>query len=135
MSDDSRSSSEPLGQQTNCIRWMQKQVMRKAAALPASFNSRREWESFRDRIRTELPRVIGLPQLPKLGASRVRGRVNLGADVIVERVDVHMDDDYSSAPGSGCRPCCGTPAGRRTSSSPPISSSQFAWRATGSSRW
>ena len=33
-------NDEPLGQKTNAIRWLQKQVMRKSAALPRDFSNK-----------------------------------------------------------------------------------------------
>lgn len=87
-------SGEPPGQRCNAVRRLQIEVMRKARALPREFKTRREWESFRDRIRRELPRVIGLPSFPPLGASAVRGRVRVGAGAVCERVDVFADEEY-----------------------------------------
>ena len=55
---------EPLGQKTNAIRWLQKQVMRKAGELPTEFHSQVDWEMFRDRVRSELPATIGIPEFP-----------------------------------------------------------------------
>lgn len=86
---------EPLGQRTNAIRWLQKQVARKARELPREFHSRQEWEAFRDRMRRELPAVIGVPAFPPLRESHVRARIRVGEDAICERVDVHVDEDYA----------------------------------------
>ena len=86
---------EPLGQRTNSIRWLQKQIIRKAAQLPHDFASRAEWEAFRAKLRAELPRIIGVPELPPLRESLVRGTARVGEDAICERVDVYMDEDYA----------------------------------------
>ncbi len=86
---------EPPGQRTNSIRWLQIRVMRLASDLPHEFDSLGEWEAFRDRIRRDLPGVIGLPRFPETGECTVRGRVALGDDCVVERVDVYVDDDYA----------------------------------------
>src|SRR5262245_33928464 len=59
-------ADELLGQKTNAIRWLQKRVLEKARALPHDFRTRAEWEAFRERMRKELPRVIGMPELPPL---------------------------------------------------------------------
>ena len=39
-------SDEPLGQKTNAIRWLQKQVMHKSAALQREFPTQQRWETF-----------------------------------------------------------------------------------------
>lgn len=88
-------ADEPPGQKTNAIRWLQKKVMEKALELPRNFNTREDWEAFRSKMRAELPSVIGIPQFPELRESFVRGRIRVGADVISERVDVYVDDDYA----------------------------------------
>jgi dienelactone hydrolase len=85
---------EPPGERTNAIRWLQKKVMAEAVRLPRDFSSRAEWEVFRDRIRFELPQVIGIPHFPPLKGSTIRARIRVGQDVICERVDVYVDDDY-----------------------------------------
>lgn len=86
---------EPPGQRTNAVRWLQKKVMRQALTLPRDFPTRESWEAFRDHIRTELPRTIGIPALPPLEESFVRGRVRVGSNVVCERVDVYVDEDYA----------------------------------------
>ncbi len=88
-------ADEPPGQKVNSVRWLQKKVMEKARALPRDFSTVAEWEIFRTRMREELPRVIGIPAFPSMKESFVRGRTRLGDDVIVERVDVYVDDDYA----------------------------------------
>jgi len=88
-------AGEPPGQQTNAIRWLQKRVMREALQLPRRFDSREDWEAYRDRLRAELPAVIGVPAFPSLEESMVRGRVRVGEDVVCERVDVYVDEDYA----------------------------------------
>jgi hypothetical protein len=93
--DQQTSSDEPLGQKTNAIRWMQKQVMGKSAQLPRDFSSREDWEAFRTHMHTELPRVIGVPDFPPLEESRIRARLDVGEDVVLERVDVYVDEDYA----------------------------------------
>jgi len=88
-------ADEPPGLKTNAVRWLQKKVMKAALELPREFSSRRQWEEFRDKMRRRLPEVIGIPQLPPMQPSLVRGRVRVGEDVVCERVDVYVDDDYS----------------------------------------
>jgi hypothetical protein len=88
-------SGEPPGQRTNAIRWLQKKVMRRALALPRSFATLGEWESFKRTIRAELPRRIGIPSFPAPGVSVARGRVRVGEDVLCERVDIFVDEDYA----------------------------------------
>jgi dienelactone hydrolase len=88
-------TGEPPGQRTNAIRWLQKMIMQKALELPRDFNTLQEWERFRARIRKELPSVIGIPAFPLLKGSFVRARVRVGDDVVCERVDVYVDEDYS----------------------------------------
>jgi hypothetical protein len=89
------SDGEPLGQRTNSIRWLQKQVIRKAAQLRHDFASRAEWEVFRAKLRADLPGIIGVPDLPPLRDSLVRGAARVGDDVVCERVDVYADEDYA----------------------------------------
>lgn len=88
-------AGEPLGQQTNAVRWLQKQVMAKAGRLPREFRSRKEWEEFCALLRGKLPKVIGIPSLPPMPASRVRGKARIGNEVLCERVDVGLDQDYA----------------------------------------
>ena len=54
-------SSEPPGEKTNAIRWLQKKVMAEAVKLPRDFKTKDEWETFRAKIRQDLPGVIGIP--------------------------------------------------------------------------
>lgn len=93
--DPNRYDEEPLGQRTNAIRWLQKKVMRQARELPTEFHSQAEWESFRDRIRSELPATIGIPEFPPLRESLVRARIQVGSNAICERVDVYVDESYA----------------------------------------
>ena len=93
--DPDFAAREPLGQKTNAIRWLQKRVMRKARDLPTDFQSQEAWQSFRDQIRSKLPEVIGIPVFPPLRESLVRGRIQVGAETICERVDVYVDEDYA----------------------------------------
>jgi hypothetical protein len=88
-------AGEPPGERTNSIRWLQKQVMRKARALPREFPTRAAWESFRAKVRRELPRAIGIPSLPPMEASVVRARLRVGDDAVCERLDVYIDPDYA----------------------------------------
>ena len=88
-------NDEPLGQKTNAIRWLQKQVMRKSAALPRDFSTKEIWEAFRAQMRADLPRVIGIPEFSPLGDSLVRACLDVGEDAVVERVDVNVDEDYA----------------------------------------
>ncbi len=87
-------SGEPPGERTNAIRWLQKKVMARALSLPRAFATRERWESFKAKLRDELPRRIGVPSFPPLGPSAIRGRVLVGEDVLCERLDVHVDEDY-----------------------------------------
>ena len=88
-------TGEPPGERTNAIRWLQKKVMQKSLALPRDFATVAEWEQFRAKIRRELPCVIGVPPFPPLQESVVRGRIRVGDEAVVERVDVCVDDDYA----------------------------------------
>ena len=88
-------ADEPPGEKTNAIRWLQKQVMRAAVKLPRDFKTLLEWEAFKAQMRRDLPRVIGIPAFPPLRESTVRGRIVVGGNVICERVDVYVDDDYA----------------------------------------
>jgi hypothetical protein len=88
-------SGEPPGQKTSAIRWLQKKVMAKALGLPRDFTSRPEWEAFKARLRAELPPRIGVPAFPAQRESVLRGRVRLGDDLVCERLDVYVDDDYA----------------------------------------
>src|SRR5579871_165042 len=87
--------SEPLGQRTDAICWLQKRVAERARRLPRDFGSLAEWEAFRSRLRADLPGVIGIPEFPPLGESLVRGRIRVGQAVFCERVDVYVDADYA----------------------------------------
>jgi dienelactone hydrolase len=69
--------------------------MRQALRLPRQFTTREAWETYRDRVRIELPKVIGIPGFPPLQESYVRGRARVGSDVVCERVDVYVDGDYA----------------------------------------
>jgi len=86
---------EPPGQRTNAVRWLQKQVMQQALQLPMKFDTLQEWEQFRTTMREQLPKVIGMLTLPPLQDSYTRARIQVGEDVICERVDIYADDDYS----------------------------------------
>jgi len=86
---------EPPGQRTNVLRWLQKKVMEQALRLPREFATREAWEAFRDNMRRELPKVIGLPQFPPMGESTIRARIRVGEDVLLKRVDVDVDGDYA----------------------------------------
>ena len=88
-------ADEPPGQKTNAIRWLQKKVMKKALELPREFGSVEQWEKFRARIRKDLPAVIGVPQFPPLEESYKRAGLRVGDDVVCERVDVYVDEDYA----------------------------------------
>jgi hypothetical protein len=85
----------PPGAKTNAVFWLQKKIMKKALEIPRNFVTKDQWEIFRNRIRNELPSIIGLPQFGDMKESYVRGRINVGKDVICERVDIYVDDDYS----------------------------------------
>lgn len=84
----------PPGARTNSIYWLQKKIMKKALKIPRAFNSKGEWEEFRKNIRENLPSIIGLPKFPELKESAVRARIRLGEDVLCERVDIYVDEDY-----------------------------------------
>ena len=88
-------AGEPPGQKTNAIRWLQKKAMKQALELPRDFKTRQEWEAFRTRMRKELPTAIGIPEFPPLKESLVRARIKVGEDVLCERVDVYVDEDYA----------------------------------------
>jgi len=88
-------ADEPPGEKTNAVRWLQKKIMQKSLDLPHDFNSRDQWEKFRTKIREELPGLIGVPEFPSLKESFIRARIRVGVDVICERVDIYVDEDYS----------------------------------------
>ena len=88
-------AGEPPGQRTSSVRWLQKKVVERSLALPRDFQTRADWEAFRDHIRRELPRVIGIPQFPPLQACALRARIRVGHDAVCERVDVAVDGDYA----------------------------------------
>jgi len=92
---DLSSFDEPPGEKTNSIRWLQKKVMKQSLELPRDFKSKGQWEAFRAKIRKELPAVIGIPEFPPLRESFVRARIRVGDDVLCERVDVYVDQDYA----------------------------------------
>jgi len=69
--------------------------MAAALQLPREFLLPGRWEAFRARMRTELPTVIGIPNFPPMQASTLRARIRVGADVVCERVDVYVDQDYA----------------------------------------
>ena len=136
--DPNREDGEPLGQKTNAIRWLQKKVMRKARELPTDFHSQVDWEMFRDRIRSELPATIGIPEFPPLRESLVRARIQVGAETICERVDIYVDEDYaipafvflpSQLPASKCRVWFGIPVGQKTSGNPLTRPLPFGWQS------
>ena len=87
--------SEPPGEKTNAIRWLQKKVMAASLKLPREFKSREDWEAFRTHLRQELPGVIGIPTFPPLRESTGRARIRVGEDAVCERVDVYVDEDYA----------------------------------------
>ena len=88
-------ADQPPGLRTDAVHWLQKLIGAKAARLPRDFKTRDAWETFRDGLRRELPRAIGLPTFPDLKASFIRGRFRIGPDAVCERVDVYVDDDYA----------------------------------------
>ena len=85
---------EPPGERSNAVRWLQKKVMEKSLQLPRDFDSKAQWEAFRKSIRERLPGVIGIPRFPASEESQLRGRIRVGDDVVCERVDVYVDEDY-----------------------------------------
>jgi len=85
----------PYGIRTNGIQWLQKQVAKKAALLPFDFSTKEEWESFKSMMRKKIPSVCGLPVFPALRDSFIRGRSRVDENVIVERVDIYVDEDYA----------------------------------------
>ena len=95
LTDDQWTEGEPTGQKTSVVRWLQKLVQEKAARLPYEFSSLAEWEQFRAHLRRELPGRIGLPAFPALGESLCRARFEVGQDVLCERIDVYVDEEYA----------------------------------------
>lgn len=87
--------SEPAGLTSSAVRWLQMQVQEKAARLPREFTTRAAWETYRDRIRRDLPERIGLPAFPPLGESRNRARFSAGEGVVCERVDIFVNQYYA----------------------------------------
>lgn len=86
---------EPVGQRCNGLRWLQKKVIEQARTLPREFSTLADWETFRQTIRRNLPAEIGLPTLPELRPSTIRGATTVGGDVICERTDIYVDEDYT----------------------------------------
>lgn len=89
---DGRAMSRP---NNGAIRWLQRKVAERSAELPRDFATRAEWEAFRSHLRSELPRVIGVPHFGPLEESTLRGRLRVGDDAWCERVDVFVDADYA----------------------------------------
>jgi len=79
----------------DAIRWLANQVARASARLPREFTDRRSWEEWRDRMRTDLARVIGLPKLSVTGTPCKRSDIQVSTTARLERVDVPVADDYA----------------------------------------
>ena len=88
-------SKTPYGLQTNGFQWLQKLVAKKAGKLPYDFSNKAEWEQFKCTMRYKIPTVCGIPSFPPMKEAFIRSRSRLGEDVVVERVDIYVDDDYS----------------------------------------
>jgi len=43
-------AAEPPGSRTNAIRWFQKLICAKAMKLPRDFKTRKQWETFREKM-------------------------------------------------------------------------------------
>lgn len=84
----------PPGTRNSAVHWFQKQVARQSLKLRRDFPSLDEWQEFKHTTRSSLLKTIGLPQFPLLKNSPVRARIRLGDDVLLERTDVYVDDDY-----------------------------------------
>ena len=67
--------------------------MEKSRSLPRRFESKEQWERFKEKIRRELPDVIGIPRFPAIKESQPRGRIRVGEDLVCERVDVYVNTD------------------------------------------
>ena len=87
-------AGEPVGSRTDSIRWLQKRLARAVAKLPYDFETLESWEGFREKIRNELPQLIGIPEIGPMGDCPARARFQVGDEAICERLDIHMDDDY-----------------------------------------
>jgi hypothetical protein len=74
---------------------LQKQTAKQSLKLKRDFVSLDEWKSFKKELRQKLIETIGFPEFPMPKPGESRGRIRLGEDVLVERVDVYADDDYS----------------------------------------
>jgi len=85
---------EPLGQRTSAVRWLQKQVQNKSRRLPRQFDDLESWLAFRRHLRETLPKQIGIPTFPPIQAGAVRARLQVSGDILCERVDVYVDEDY-----------------------------------------
>jgi len=85
----------PYGLRTNGMQWLQRQVAKKAATLPFDFSTIVQWETFKGEMRRKLPAVCGLPAFPEMKESFIRGRSRVDEDVLVERVDIYVDEDYA----------------------------------------
>lgn len=77
------------------IRWFAEKVAIASAKLPRDFTDRNSWEIWRDRMKRELVRRIGLPKLEPMTEPVARSDTELGETARVERVDVPADGDYA----------------------------------------
>ena len=120
---------EPVGQTTNAIRWLQRQVLAASRRLPRQFATRADWEAFRATIRTDLPRVIGLPAFPPLGACVTRARLESMKTTPFPPSFSHRWRPLRHP----CLPWCGTRDGRRISGTHRTSALLRGWRGKASS--
>lgn len=94
MKKTGQGSGIPPGAKRNAVMWLQKQCIRMADKLPHDFSTIEEWEAFSEKVRLQLPDVIGIPKFPALKESVIRAQFQVGEDVQGELVDVYVDDDY-----------------------------------------
>jgi len=77
------------------IRWFAEKVAMASAKLPRDFSDRASWESWRNRMKSELIRRIGLPKFEPTKEPLVRSDTALGETARIERVDVPADGNYA----------------------------------------
>lgn len=85
----------PPGTRVNSIHWFQKLVAKQSLQLKREFSTLSEWENYKSELIPKLKKTIGFMELPTPKPSTSRGQGRVDEDVLVERVDVYIDDDYS----------------------------------------
>lgn len=76
------------------IKYLQRLVAQKCAALPSEFATRAQWEDFKTMLIPALTRHLPVVKPTRLRPDAVTARLNLGDHAVLEEVDVCVDDDY-----------------------------------------